>query len=149
MRKLSILMMASFLAACAYGEMLDNAVDEVEGAIDNLDASQCIQECNDGLPGVPGSGMKACRNQCDANGDQCDAEVDACMDEADIECGYLPEEQVSDCLDAEYELCDQGCEDTEEMCEETCGDVGVQCISDCLEEMEAELKDIDLDGSEG
>jgi len=136
MKKLGILVLA-LLPACAYGQMLEDAVDEVEGAIDNLDASQCIQECNDGTPDIPGSGMKACRDDCDLTGQQCE-------DEAKAECDLLPEEQVAECLGAEYELCD----DLEEMCEETCGDVGVQCISDCVEEMEAELKDIDLDGSD-
>jgi hypothetical protein len=139
MKKLSILIMA-FLPACAYGAMLDDAVNEVEGAIDNLNASQCIEEC--------GSGMSVCLDQCDVAGDQCEAEVDACMAKAETECSFLPEYQVSDCLNAEYDLCDNGCDDLEEMCEETCGDVGVQCISDCVEEMEAELKNIDLDGSD-
>ena len=136
----------AFHPACAYGAMLEDAVDKVEGAIDNLDASQCIQECKDGTPDVPGSGMKACRDECDLTGQQCDDEVDACEEQAKAECNSLPDEQVAESLDAEYELCDQGCDDLEEMCEETCGNVGVQCISDCVEEMEANLKDIDLDG---
>jgi hypothetical protein len=124
--------------------MIDDAVEEVEGAIDNIDASQCIEECNEGLPDVPGSGMKACRNQCDTDADQCDLEVETCEDAAKAECQLLPDDQVNECIDAEYDLCDQGCEDTEEMCEETCGDVGVQCISDCVKEMETELKGIEL-----
>ena len=124
--------------------MLEDAVEEVEGAIDNLDASQCIQECNDGTPDIPGSGMKACRDSCDVTGQQCEDEVDACEEQAEAECNLLPEEQVAECL--EHKPCDLGCADLEEMCEEACGNVGIQCIADCVEEMETELKGIDLGG---
>ena len=89
-------------------------------------------------------GNKTCLDSCDVIGKACDVEVKTCVEDAKEICSLETEEDYWPCMDYARDGCDQGCDDIEEECEEECKDVAWECTATCIEEMEADLKEIDL-----
>ena len=139
MKRLAPLSFMVMATACAWGSM----IDDIKETIDNLDTGQCIRECNDGHDHI--TGAKGCLDVCDIEADGCDLAYETSVDAAKLVCDENPDEYDACVEEAEdkYEA-KFFCSDKEETCEEDCKDVGAECVAVCVEELEADLKNIDL-----
>lgn len=150
------------LPACAIGKLTDaaEALDEAEKQIDKLDISGCMDTCSDLADVCLDDANGPCVDTCEEEEDGCVLIEDSCFNQQKVSCAYLEGPAYTSCVSEARDYCDRDCDGVSGDCIQECGEQAQDCLvggdaltgevpfsdcmSNCIDDMENTLKDIDL-----
>lgn len=164
MKKFAAIWLLLAMPACAIGKLQDaaEALDQAEKELDELDISGCMDVCSDLADTCLDEANGTCIDTCEEEEDGCKLTEDNCFDTQQTSCSSLTGPAYTTCIEKARDYCYLDCGGAEGDCIQVCGEqaqdclVGgsdeatdapvpfADCMSNCIDEMENTLKDIDL-----
>jgi hypothetical protein len=164
MKKLAALLLVMCMPACAIGKLQDaaEALEEAEEKIHNLAVAECMSKCSEEARDCFDQANGVCVDDCEVSHESCMAKQDSCIMEANEACSvYDNSHDYFSCMIQYQRACDGDCDQKMSDCSQGCGDMlsdcffkedsalegdvaYSQCVSNCVDEMERTLKEIDL-----
>ncbi|KKM93275.1 hypothetical protein LCGC14_1210120 [marine sediment metagenome] len=161
----AVWLLLAFLPGCSAIERLQDAAEALDAAekqLDSMDISGCMDVCSEEAEICLDEANGPCVDDCELDENECDLEEEACVDTQKTACAYLSDMAYSDCMDTVRDNCSQDCDDISGDCVQECSEraqtclvggemtVGpvivpfADCMSNCIQELEDILQDIDL-----